>query len=112
MSTRPFLVNGEWRTGEGTFAVRSPFDDSVVAEVGVPTEPTSRRPTATAVETFEGSRHLPVHARSEALDHISKRLAETMEENAELIAREGGKPIKWARVEAPAPSRRSGGHPR
>ena len=34
---RPFLVNGEWRTGEGTFEVKSPFDDSVVAELGVPT---------------------------------------------------------------------------
>src|ERR687888_537978 len=41
MTVRPFLVNGEWRTGEGTF-----------------------------------------------------------EENAELIAREGGKPLKWAKIEA------------
>ena len=38
MAVRPFLVNGEWRTGEGTFEVKSPFDDSVVAEIGVPTE--------------------------------------------------------------------------
>ena len=35
---RPFLVNGDWRTGEGTLEVRSPFDDAVVAELGVPTE--------------------------------------------------------------------------
>jgi acyl-CoA reductase-like NAD-dependent aldehyde dehydrogenase len=40
-----------------------------------------------------------VAARSAALDHISKRLAETLDENAELIAREGGKPLKWAKVE-------------
>jgi len=100
MSTRPFLVNGEWRTGEGTFEVRSPFDDSVVAEIGVPTEADVEEAAATAAETFETSRHLPIHARSEALDHISKRLAETVDENAELIAREGGKPLKWARVEA------------
>ena len=31
METRPFLVNGEWRTGDGTFEVTSPYDDSVVA---------------------------------------------------------------------------------
>ncbi len=37
MTVRPFLVNGEWRTGEGTFEVRSPYDDAVVAEIGVPT---------------------------------------------------------------------------
>ena len=35
---RPFLVNGQWRTGDGTFEVRNPYDDSLVAELGVPTE--------------------------------------------------------------------------
>ena len=100
MDPRPFLVNGEWRTGEGTFEVTSPYDDSVVAEIGVPTAADVEEATAAASETFETSQHLPVHARSEALDHISKRLAETIDENAELIAREGGKPLKWAKVEA------------
>ena len=100
MSTRPFLVNGDWRTGEGTFEVKSPFDDSVVAEIGVPTEGDVEEAAATAHETFKTSQHLPIHARSEALDHISKRLSETIDENAELIAREGGKPLKWAKVEA------------
>jgi aldehyde dehydrogenase (NAD+) len=100
METRPFLVNGDWRTGEGAFEVRSPYDDSVVAEIGVPTEADVEEAAVAAAETFETSRHLPIHARSEALDHISKRLSETIAENAELIAREGGKPLKWATVEA------------
>src|SRR6266516_3297456 len=100
MTVRPFLVNGEWRTGEGTTTVRSPFDESVVAELGVPTPQDAEEATATAAETFKESRHLPVHARSEALDHISRRLAETVGENAELIAQEGGKLLKWATAEA------------
>ena len=100
MTVRPYLVNGEWRTGEGTFEVKSPFDDSVVAEVAVPTAADVEEAMATAAATFEESKKLPVWARSEALDHISRRLAETVDENAELIAREGGKPIKWAKVEA------------
>ena len=100
MDTRPFLVNGDWRTGEGTFEVHSPYDDSVVAEIGVPTAADVEEATAAAAETFKTSQHLPIHARSEALDHISKRLSETIDENAELIAREGGKPLKWAKVEA------------
>jgi aldehyde dehydrogenase (NAD+) len=100
MTVRPYLVNGEWRTGESTFEVKSPFDDSVVAEVAVPTAADVEEAMATAAATFEESRKLPVWARSEALDHISKRLAESVDENAELIAREGGKPIKWAKVEA------------
>src|SRR6266487_1757320 len=100
MTIRPFLVNGAWRTGEGTFEVKSPFDDSVVAEIGVPTASDVEEASAVAAKTFEESRHLPIHARSEALDHISKRLSETIDENASLIAREGGKPLKWATVEA------------
>jgi aldehyde dehydrogenase (NAD+) len=100
LETTPFLVNGEWRTGESTFEVRNPFDDGVVAVIGVPTEADVEEATATAAKTFEEFQHLPIHVRSEALDHISKRLSETVEQNAALIAREGGKPLKWATVEA------------
>jgi acyl-CoA reductase-like NAD-dependent aldehyde dehydrogenase len=100
MSVRPYLVNGEWRTGEGTFEVKSPYDDAVVAEIAVPTEADVEEAARAAQETFEGSKQLSVAARSAALDHISARLAETIDENAELIAAEGGKPLKWAKVEA------------
>src|SRR4029077_983422 len=100
MSVRPFLVNGEWRTGEGTFEVHSPYDDTVVAEIGVPTAEDVEEAVATAAETFEVARTPPVHTRPQALCHISRRLGESIDENAELIAREGGKPLKWAKVEA------------
>src|SRR5215217_3119340 len=100
MSVRPYLVNGDWRTGEGSFEVHSPYDNSVVAEIGVPTTADVEEATATAASTFEESKHLPIHARADALDHISSRLKESLRENAELIAREGGKPLKWATVEA------------
>src|SRR3990172_4388132 len=100
MTARPFLVNGQWRTGEGSFEVHSPYDGSIVAEIGVPTAADVEEAVATAAATFEESRRLPVHARAEALDHISRRLGESIPENAELIAKEGGKPIKWATAEA------------
>jgi aldehyde dehydrogenase (NAD+) len=97
---RPFLVNGQWRTGQGTFEVRNPYDDSLVSELGVPTDADVEEAVALAAETFEDSPKLSVAARATALDHISRRLDETQEENARLIAAEGGKPLKWARVEA------------
>jgi acyl-CoA reductase-like NAD-dependent aldehyde dehydrogenase len=100
MAVQPFYVNGEWRTGEGVLEVKSPYDESVVAEIGMPTAADVEEATATAAETFKESRFLSVAARSTALDHISKRIAETADETAELIAREGGKPLKWAKVEA------------
>jgi acyl-CoA reductase-like NAD-dependent aldehyde dehydrogenase len=100
VETRPFLVNGEWRTGEGTFEVHSPYDGSVVAEIAVPTAADVEEASQVAHDTFEESKNLPIWARADALDHISKRLSETIEENANLIAAEGGKPLKWATVEA------------
>jgi aldehyde dehydrogenase (NAD+) len=100
MTTEPFLVAGEWRSGDGTFEVTNPFDGSVVAEVGHPTDDDVEAASAHAAAVFPESRHLPVHARSEALDHVSRRLAERVEEIAATISREGGKPIKWATIEA------------
>ena len=38
MTARPFYVGGDWRTGEGTLDVKSPWDGSVVATLGVPTD--------------------------------------------------------------------------
>jgi acyl-CoA reductase-like NAD-dependent aldehyde dehydrogenase len=100
MTVRPYLVNGQWRTGDGTFEVKNPFDDSLVAEIGVPNAEDVEEAIATAAATFPEASRLSVAQRSEALDHISRRLGETIEENAQLIAAEGGKPLKWARVEA------------
>src|SRR5438477_4851047 len=99
MTTRPFYVAGQWRTGEGTLDVHSPYDDSVVATLGVPTDKDVEDAVVAAVETFKGSRHLPTYVRSEALMHVSRRIAERVDELAESVAREGGKPLKWSKVE-------------
>ena len=98
--TRPYLVAGDWRTGDETFEVKSPHDGKVVARIGVPTDADVEEAISAASETFEDSRKLPVHARAEALMRISRGLQERQQEVAETIAREGGKPLKWAKVEA------------
>jgi acyl-CoA reductase-like NAD-dependent aldehyde dehydrogenase len=101
MDVIPFLVAGEQRSGEDAFDVTSPFDGEVVARVGTPGEGDVEEAVSKAGETFESeSRNLPVHARSEALMHISRRIEERVDDVAETIAREGGKPLKWSKVEA------------
>jgi acyl-CoA reductase-like NAD-dependent aldehyde dehydrogenase len=100
MSVKPFYVAGEWRTGEGTLDVLSPFDQSVVATLGVPTDADVEDAVVAAAATFRESRHLPTHARAEALMHVSRRIEERLDEFAEAIAREGGKPLKWSKIEA------------
>ena len=99
METKPFYVAGEWRTGEGTLEVNSPYDGSVVATLGVPTPEDVEEAVAKAAEAFRESRHLPTHVRSESLLHISQGIARRTDELGEIVAREGGKPIKWAKVE-------------
>ena len=62
MTTKPFYVAGEWRTGEGTLDVHSPYDDSVVADArrpdrrgrggrGAPPQPRRSRNRATCPPT-------------------------------------------------------------
>lgn len=98
--TKRFLVAGMWRSGSGTFEVKSPYDGEVVATVGQPAESDVEDAVSAAAAVFDETRKLPIHARAAALDHISRRLQERADEVAEVIAREGGKPLKWAKVEA------------
>jgi acyl-CoA reductase-like NAD-dependent aldehyde dehydrogenase len=100
MTTRPFYVAGEWRTGDQTFDVKSPYDGSLVATLGIPTDHDVEEAVVAAVETFERSRVLTIAQRAEALMHVSRRIAERVDEFAESIAREGGKPLKWSKIEA------------
>src|ERR671914_3055534 len=100
MTTTPYLVAGDWRTGDEAFEVTSPYDGQTVARVGTPTDADVEEATAAAAEVFDQARNLPVHVRAEALLHISRRLDERGDEVAETIAREGGKPLKWSKVEA------------
>ncbi|MFN2589999.1 MAG: aldehyde dehydrogenase family protein, partial [Actinomycetota bacterium] len=99
MTKRPFYIAGDWLTGQESLEVRSPFDGSLVAEVGVPSDADVERAVSRAADTFDKARTLPAHVRAEALLHVSRRIGERGEELAEAVAREGGKPIKWARVE-------------
>jgi len=98
-TTKPFYAAGRWRTGRGTLAVKSPYDGSVVAEIGVPTDQDVEEAVVAAVDVFKESRHLPTYVRAEALAHMSRRIAERVDELSESVAREGGKPLKWSKIE-------------
>jgi aldehyde dehydrogenase (NAD+) len=100
MDAKSYLVAGKWSPGSDHIEVKSPFDGSLVATVGKPTRQDVERAVEAAAECFDETRRLPAHARAEALMHISRRLEERGTEVTELISREGGKPLKWAKVEA------------
>ncbi|HEY8018207.1 MAG TPA: aldehyde dehydrogenase family protein, partial [Actinomycetota bacterium] len=56
--TRPYLVNGEWRTGQSSFEVKNPYDDAVVAEIAVPTEADVEEAVASAAAAFHETSRL------------------------------------------------------
>src|SRR5919106_1040166 len=97
---RKYLVAGERETSGKTLEASSPYDGSLVAEVAAPSEADVEAAVQAAADCAEEARKLPTHARAEALMHISRRLDERVGEVGEVIAREGGKPLKWANVEA------------
>lgn len=95
-----YLVAGEWRSSPDLLEIRSPYDGSTVATVAKPDEAGVEAAVQAAASIADDARRLPVHVRAEALSQISRGLAERAGEVAEVIAREGGKPLKWAKVEA------------
>ncbi|WP_344445002.1 aldehyde dehydrogenase family protein [Kitasatospora nipponensis] len=98
-TTHAFWLAGRQETGESTFEVRHPWDDSLVATVGVPTDAQVDEAVEAAVAAVPVFSATPAHVRAAALDHVARRLTERTEEIARLITAENGKPVKWARGE-------------
>ena len=96
------LVNGEWRTGDGIFEVKSPLRrQRRRRDRGADRRRRRGGDRRRRSRRFKETQHLPITPRAEALDHISARLArDASTRTPSSIAREGGKPLKWAKVEA------------
>ncbi|MEN8708258.1 MAG: aldehyde dehydrogenase family protein [Nocardioides marinisabuli] len=97
--TQPIWVAGQQVTGTDTTTITPPDGGDPIARVTV----ASAEHAEGAVHAADAISHelasLPAHRRADALDHVSRRLVESSEELAQLVMAEGGKPIRWARVE-------------
>jgi acyl-CoA reductase-like NAD-dependent aldehyde dehydrogenase len=96
--TRGLFIAGEWvETGEWD-DVTSPYSGDVVGRVARG----GARETRVAIDAADRALHtpLPAHQRAAILDRIAAALRERVEEAAQLISAEAGKPIKTARGEA------------
>ncbi|MBS1891625.1 MAG: aldehyde dehydrogenase family protein, partial [Actinobacteria bacterium] len=93
------LVAGEWSEGTGWQEVFSPYDGTVVGRVATADEATAIRAIEAAHRAFETA-DFPQHERAAALDRAAALVRERVEDLAQTIAAEAGKPLKTARVEA------------
>jgi acyl-CoA reductase-like NAD-dependent aldehyde dehydrogenase len=88
------------RRETGTFdLISSPFDGSPVSEVVQATPEDVDIALARAHAARRATRALPAHLRALFCDDVAARLRERRTELGELIARESGKPIRYARAE-------------
>ena len=94
-----YWVAGELVTSDATSEVHHPYHQSPAGIACYATDTDIERAVAAAHDRRAEMAALPAHARSAALDHVSRRLAERSEEIARLITAESGKPITWSRLE-------------
>jgi acyl-CoA reductase-like NAD-dependent aldehyde dehydrogenase len=97
--TVPIYLAGEFVHAGTPLEVRDPATGELVATTwqGGPEE--LERATAAAVAAFGATRRLASFERRDALAHVADRISQDVDELAELMSRESGKPIRDAKGE-------------
>lgn len=96
---KQILINGRWRDGDETFAVKSPYTGETLAAVGAAGPDQLEAAIAAATAGAEEIRPLPRFRIAAALRKISEGIEIRKKEFAETIARESAKPMIYARGE-------------
>lgn len=80
--------------------VRSPYDGRLVGKVEVPDTAGIEQAISNAVDYFDSiMKRMPAYKRAEILYSVAEMLKRDHEMLAHLVAAEGGKPVKDARIE-------------
>lgn len=94
-------VNGEWKEGSGkTFKVASPVDGSILGEVHEAGRDEVKEACEAAYEASKKWRYSHHSERAKLLNRTTEILGGMVEEIAQHITQEQGKPIENARYEA------------
>jgi acyl-CoA reductase-like NAD-dependent aldehyde dehydrogenase len=96
---QPLLIDGRELPGAAARTVSAPFDGAPVGDVAVADARHVDLAIEASVRGFQVARALPTHARAAILEGTSRRILERAEDLAQLIAREAGKPLQYARAE-------------
>lgn len=97
--TRPFLVHGQWKSGELSAPVVDPFTGKLLAQVTQATESDVDEAIASTCSAAATMGQLPAHARYNILQQVAALLYRRRDEFAQVITAEAGKPITDARRE-------------
>jgi acyl-CoA reductase-like NAD-dependent aldehyde dehydrogenase len=92
-------VNGEWIKSEDSFEVINPATEQVIASVCAASENAVESAVAAASAAFGSWRKLPVDARAGLMHAAAASIMQNMDELAELLTAEQGKPLLESRAE-------------
>jgi acyl-CoA reductase-like NAD-dependent aldehyde dehydrogenase len=79
--------------------VRSPYDGALVGEVGLADDALLERSLSGARAAFKSWSRSPTHERAGVLERLARLVEAERDELALLIARESGKPLRYAKAE-------------
>ena len=99
METKKLYIDGEWIETGSTFTVVDPGNGQPLAKVASAGRTEARRAVEAAAAAFPGWRRHTGMARGDCLLRVAAALDRRMEEIAETITRENGKPLPQARGE-------------
>ena len=97
--SRPFLVHGQWKSGELSSPVVDPFTGKLVAQVTQATESDVDEAIASTSGAAATMAQLPAHAKYDMLQQVAALLYRRRDEFARAITAEAGKPITDAKRE-------------
>src|SRR3954469_5427639 len=92
-------IAGEFRNTANFQLIKSPYDGEPVAEVGEANASDLELAIDAAHVAFESGQRPATHERALVLERIARTLQDKSGELAELITRESGKPLRYARAE-------------
>ncbi|CDQ20918.1 aldehyde dehydrogenase family protein [Halobacillus karajensis] len=95
------IINGdEMKPSKETMTVTNPYNNEVVAEIALAAEEELNRAIDNSYDTFhQTTKKMPAHERGDILLKASNLLEERLEEFAETITKEAGKPLQFSRGE-------------
>lgn len=95
----PIFLAGEFVEAGTPLEVRNPATDELIATTFQAGPDELERATVGAVEAFERTKRMASYERRDALAHVAARIEENVDELADLLSRESGKPIRDAKGE-------------
>ncbi|MEM7008289.1 MAG: aldehyde dehydrogenase family protein [Thermodesulfobacteriota bacterium] len=94
-----YLINGEWVFSDNKSEIKNPYNNDVVGIINIPDLDTAKGSVDHAESAARSFRDIPSYERSSILKKIVEGIDKRKDEFAQTLVKEGGKPLKTARLE-------------